>query len=304
MPVKNIIAVFLDGVGLGADDPTRNPFAAPNAAPFLRSMLDGRAPVQKSAGFSADSATLIGLDAAMGVPGLPQSATGQTAILTGINAPQTLGEHFGPYPNAALKDLLATRTVFHRLLAAGNAASFANAYPDRFLARLARGTERLSANTRGALSAGLKLRGADDLRRGRAVSALLTNRYWRDWGVDVPLISAREAGAQLAALSADHRLTYFEMWYTDVVGHKQDAAQASKLIAMLDDFFAGIACAIESQKTLVLVFSDHGNMEDLSTRKHTDAPALGLAFGAEHYRAAKLRTLTDIAPFILTQLAR
>lgn len=301
MPVENIVAVFLDGVGLGADNPTHNPLAEPDAAPFLRSILDGRLPVQDSAGTCTDVATLVGLDAALGVPGLPQSGTGQTAILTGLNAPQIIGEHSGPYPTPPLRKLLADRTLFHSLLNAKIPVAYANAYPDRFLSRLSRGTERLSANTRGALSAGLKLRGADDLRRGRAVSALLTNRYWREWGVDVPLISAAEAGAQLAALTGDHRLVYFEMWYTDVVGHKQNAVQAATLIRMLDNFFAGIAEAIDS-KTLVLVFSDHGNLDDISTRKHTAAPVLGLAFGAEHRRFAALNSLTDLAPFIVSML--
>jgi len=302
MPVENIIAVFLDGVGLGDDAPARNPFAAPNATPFLRAQLGGRALVRDSVGISTDAATLVGLDAALGVAGLPQSGTGQTAILTGINAPEALGEHIGPYPTAPLKAMLARDTVFHTLLAAEKAVAFANAYPDRFLNRLTRGTERLSANTRGALSAGLKLRDADDLRRGRAVSALLTNRYWRQWGYDVPLLSAQEAGAQLAALGSDHRLTYFELWYTDIVGHKQDAAQAEALLDMLDDFFAGLVGAMDARKTLLLVFSDHGNLDDLSTRKHTFAPALCLALGAEHRQIQTMHALTDIAPFIISTL--
>lgn len=302
MPIENIIAVFLDGVGLGDNVPARNPFAALNATPFLRAQLDGRALVRASAGISSDTATLVGLDAALGVAGLPQSGTGQTAILTGINAPEVLGEHIGPYPTAPLKAMLARDTVFHTLLVAEKTVAFANAYPDRFLDRLTRGTERLSANTRGALSAGLKLRNADDLRRGRALSALLTNRYWRQWGYDVPLLSAPEAGAQLAALGSDHRLTYFELWYTDIVGHKQDAAQAETLLGMLDDFFSGLVAAIDARETLVLVFSDHGNLDDLSTRKHTSAPALCLAIGAGHRRIQTMHALTDIAPFIISAL--
>ncbi len=303
MAVDRILAVFLDGVGLGDDDPARNPFAAPDSTPFLAKLLGGARLLRDAAGISTDRATLTGLDATLGLGGLPQSGTGQTAILTGTNAAAHIGGHDGPYPNTALKSLLATESVFQKLQATGRPVAFANAYPDRFLKRLGRGTGRLSANARAALSAGLMLRGWDNLRRGEAVSALLTNRYWREWGYDAPLLSGAEAGAQLAQLSQNFSLTFFEMWYTDVVGHKQKAADAAALLSLLDDFFAGIVGAVDLARTLVLVFSDHGNMEDLSTRKHTRAPALCLAIGAAHSEISALDSLTDIAPFMLSQLA-
>jgi len=302
MAIEAIIAVFLDGVGLGDNDITRNPFAAPNGTPFLTASLGGNYLLRDTAGISTDHATLVGLDATLGVEGLPQSGTGQTTILTGKNAAAHLGRHDGPYPNAALKSLLATESIFRKLQFAGKPVAFANAYPNRFLNRLTRGTERLSANTRAALSAELKLRNGDDLRNGTAVSALLTNRYWREWGYDVPLLDGSAAGVQLARLSHNFSLTFFEVWHTDVVGHKQNAADAAALISLLDDFFAGIVGAVDLRRTLVLVISDHGNLEDLSTRKHTVAPALCLAMGAGHEQILSLRSLVDIAPFVLAQL--
>ncbi len=292
--------LFLDGVGLGEADAGTNPFVR-HPTPFLRRLL-GAPLVRAAAGRRDGVATLRGLDAMLGVPGLPQSATGQTAILTGQNAPARLGHHYGPYPNAPLKAML-TDTLFTRLLARRRPVAYAGAYPDRFLRRLGRGTERLSANTRAALLAGLKLRGPADLQAGRALSGLLTNAYWQRWGYDVPLLSPAQAGEQLVRLSRDHALTYFELWYTDVIGHRQDMAAAADLLAMLDDFLAGIVGAMDAA-TLLLVVSDHGNLEDLSTRRHTRHPALCLAIGAEHARAASLAALTDIAPFVLNLLSR
>jgi len=298
MPVERIILLFLDGVGLGEEDAGANPFVR-HSTPFLRRLLGGPL-VRSMAGADDGDATLRGLDAALGVPGLPQSATGQTTILTGQNAPARLGRHYGPYPNPPLKAMLAD-TLFTRLLARRRPVAYAGAYPDRFLNRLGRGTERLSANTRAALLAGLKLRGLADLQAGRALSAMLTNAYWRRWGYEVPLLSPAQAGEQLVRLSRDHALTYFEIWHTDVIGHRQDMAAAADLLAMLDDFLAGIVGAMDAA-TLLLVISDHGNLEDLSTRRHTRNPALCLAIGAEHRRAAPLASLTDIAPFVLNLL--
>ncbi len=302
MTAEKIIVVFLDGVGLGDENPATNPFAR-YPMPFWRSLLDGRPPVKANSGYSNAFAGLMGLDATLSVPGLPQSGTGQTAILTGLNAAAHLGEHSGPYPTSALKTLLAEHNIFSHLLARNKPVAYAGAYPDQFLARLQRGTERLSANTRAARLAGLKLRTGADLQAGRAVSALLTNRYWREWGYDVPLLNPQQAGQQLANVARDHALTFFEVWYSDVVGHRQDMARAGELLTMLDGFVEGIVAAINPANTMLLIVSDHGNLEDLSTKQHTLNPALALAFGAEHHRLTGLSSLPDIAPFVLNTLA-
>jgi 2,3-bisphosphoglycerate-independent phosphoglycerate mutase len=298
--IERLLILFLDGVGLGDDDPEANPFMHADL-PALRSLLGGRRPVRANGDLSTRHATLLPLDAQLGIPGLPQSGTGQTTILTGVNAPALLGRHYGPYPNQPLRDLLDNGSLFRQLLTAGQPVAFANAYPDRFLDRLGRGTERLSANTRAALLAGLKLRGPVDLKAGRAVSALLTNEYWRNWGYDMPELSAAEAGAQLARLTDDHALTYFEFWYTDVAGHRQDRDLSLHVLNMLDQFIGGAVDTLDLSRSLLMVISDHGNFEDWRTPKHTPNPALALLVGANHMElASQLRSLADITPALLT----
>jgi hypothetical protein len=299
-----VLVVFLDGVGLGQDDAGVNPFAQAEP-PNLGGLLDGRRLVLANAGHTTRYATLLPLDAQMGVPGLPQSGTGQTTILTGVNAPALLGQHYGPYPNQPLRELLSNGNLFRGLLEAGRPVAFANAYPDRFLNRLGRGTERLSANSRAAVLAGLKLRGPAELKAGRAVSSLLTNEYWRQWGYDVPQLSAAQAGAQLARLTDDHALTYFEFWYTDVAGHRQDQNLSLYVLEMLDEFVGGVLDALDLGRSLLLILSDHGNFEDLSTPKHTLNPALTLLVGAGHTQLApRLRSLADVTPTLLTALSQ
>jgi 2,3-bisphosphoglycerate-independent phosphoglycerate mutase len=299
---ERVIVLFLDGVGLGEDDPEANPLARASL-PALSRLLDGRRAVRANSGFSARLATLLPLDAQLGVPGLPQSGTGQTTILTGVNAPALLGRHYGPYPNEPLRDLLRNGSLFRRLLAAGLPAAYANAYPDRFLDRLKRGTERLSANTRAALLAGLKLRGPADLKAGRAVSGLLTNEYWSRWGYAMPDLSAAEAGAQLACLASDHALTYFEFWYTDVAGHRQDRTLSLHLLSLLDEFIGGIVDALDLDRSLLIALGDHGNFEDWRTAGHTYNPALALLVGAEHATLARqMASLADVTPTLLAAL--
>lgn len=161
---KRVIILFLDGVGLGEADPEANPFMHAEL-PAVQSLLGVSHLTREAAGTVTSQAALLGLDAQLGVPGLPQSATGQTTILTGRNAPAALGEHSGPYPNPILRELLAQESIFKTLLRAGQPVAYANAYPVRFLDRVQRGKGRLSANTQAAFMAGLKLRSGEDLRR-------------------------------------------------------------------------------------------------------------------------------------------
>ncbi len=300
--IDRVLVIFLDGVGLGDDDPQVNPLAeAP--LPALRSLLGGHRPIRAHGGLSTDQASLVALDAQMGIPGLPQSGTGQVTLLTGVNAPALLGQHYGPYPSQPLVDLLSRDNLFKRILSAGEAVAFANAYSDRFLNRVDRGTGRLSANARAALLAGLKLRGPNDLKKGRAVSSLLTNEYFQGLGYDVPDMSAAEAGAQLAHLAHDHKLTFFEFWYSDVAGHRQDRQLSLHLLKLLDEFIGSTVEELDTSRALLLIVSDHGSFEDLRTRKHTLNPALTLVAGAGHRKmASRLRSLVDVTPALLDVL--
>jgi hypothetical protein len=290
-------------VGLGDDDPGHNPLAEIDL-PTVSSLLGGHRPVRASAGATTEYATLLGLDACLGVPGLPQSGTGQTTLLTGVNAARRLGRHDGPYPGEELRTLLSNGNLFSALRHDGHAVAYANAYTDRFLNRITRGTQRLSANTRAALLAGLTLRGPSELGTGQAVSSLFTNTYFRQHGYRVPDVTPHQAGRQLAGLAADHALTFFEFWLTDVAGHRQNRPLAREILVHLDDFLAGALDALDLTSSLLLVISDHGNFEDMRTSRHTLNPALTLAVGAGHAAvAARMSDLTHLTPVILETLS-
>jgi len=299
---KRVIVIFLDGVGLGDADPEANPFMHVDLS-AMQALLGVSHLTREVAGTMTAQGALLGLDALLGVPGLPQSATGQTTILTGRNAPAVIGEHSGPYPNQALRDLLAHESIFKVLLEAGQPVAYANAYPMRFLDRVGRGKGRLSANTQAAFLAGLKLRSGEDLREGRAIGALLSNDFWPEPDFKLPPLTARQAGAQLASLAQDHTLTFFEFWYSDLLGHKKERAESLKILGMLDDFLAGILERLDLSHSLLLVVSDHGNFEDWTTTKHTKNPTLTILAGAGFQALVpRLHSLADIKPAILAYL--
>ncbi|MCS6828223.1 MAG: alkaline phosphatase family protein [Caldilinea sp.] len=298
---RRAILLFLDGVGLGADDPTINPLASDDY-PTLRALLDGRRPVASTGRLSTADAELIPTDAVLGVPGRPQSATGQTSLLTGVNAAQRIGEHYGPRPDARVRALLDEHNIFMRLLQNGRSPYFCNAYPQRYFDAIQRRRRLLSAIPYAAVAAGQTLLTYEDLCAGRALSADLTGEGWRnELGYpEAPLLSPQEAGHALWKLGQPYDFVFLELWQTDLLGHAADRQGAIAFFQRFDAFLAGLLEAADLAHTLIIVTSDHGNVEDCSHGKHTVNPALTLLFGAERQmHAASIHSLVDFAPVIL-----
>lgn len=302
MSAKSIVVIFLDGVGLGDADLEVNPFMHVEM-PVLQKWVGVSHLTREAAGVTTDEAAILGIDAQLGVPGIPQSGTGQTTILTGINAAAALGEHCGPYPTQALRSMLAEHSIFRTLRDMGHPVAYANAYPDRFLDRLSRGRGRTSANTNAAFMAGVPLRGREDLMQGRGLAALMVNDFWPESHVELPTITAYQAGEYLAKIAQGYVLTFFEFWYSDRVGHKMAREESLWVVKQLDRFIAGTLAGLDLSRFLLLIVSDHGNFEDWRTKKHTSNPSVAMIFGSGTRRiAAQLSTLTDVKPAIMSYL--
>jgi 2,3-bisphosphoglycerate-independent phosphoglycerate mutase len=243
------------------------------------------------------AAVLVPTDACMGVPGLPQSATGQTSILAGVNAPANVGRHINGYCTKSLAALLDGRSVFSRVKAAGGNATYANAFTPRFLEKRPR---FLSVSTVAVTQAGLRLRTLEDLARGMALFHDFTNRLLPERGCYLPPITPGEAGARLAAITAAHTFTMYEHFLTDLAGHAQDMTRAVEVIENLDGLLDSLLGRLDLTEHLVILTSDHGNVEDLSTKRHTLNPVPTLLWGKGAADvAATIRDLSDIAPAIL-----
>ncbi|MEZ4868468.1 MAG: alkaline phosphatase family protein [Caldilineaceae bacterium] len=298
--MKRVIFLFLDGVGLGDENPTVNPLAA-DCYPTLARLLAGHQPVAGTGRLSTAEAELIPVDANLGIPGRPQSATGQTAILTGVNAPEQLGEHYGPRPDARVRAILGTDNLFLRLRRAGLSAFFCNAYPQGYFDVVNRGKRLLSAIPYAATVSGQALLNHADLQAGQALAADFTNQSWRDHlgYADTPVYTPEAAGRKLWQLAESHHFLFFEHWESDLLGHRSQLDAAIANFQRFDGVLAGLVAAADLDETLIIVGSDHGNVEDCSHGKHTENPAFGLLLGAERQHwASHLHALTDFAPLI------
>ena len=298
-----ILFLFLDGVGLGADDPAINPLVRANM-PNLRALLGGQPLTASAAPFEGERATLLALDASLGVEGLPQSATGQAVLLTGINIPKEIGQHYGPKPNPEVAAYLKNgNALFSWLRADGKSAALLNAYPPRYFHSIESGHRLYSSVPLALTSAGFPLFTKDDLYAGRALSADFTGEGWRSFlsFADAPLLSPESAGRKTAELAAQYDFAFFEYWASDYAGHKQNMSAAITLLETFDGVLGGLLDAWDDERGLILLTSDHGNLEDLSTRRHTDANVPGLVIGSKSARSEftkGLKDLTGIAPAI------
>ncbi|MBI5957147.1 MAG: hypothetical protein HY866_00330 [Chloroflexi bacterium] len=300
----HVLLLFLDGIGLGDDDPAINPFAAAHT-PTLDALAGGQRWLRSTARTESERALFIPTDPRLGIPGRPQSATGQAAILTGRNVPAEIGEHYGPRPTREIRAILDQDNLFKRAQANGGSAALINAFPPRFHAAVARGKRLPSSNQYAALSAGLSLFTDKDIYSGAAMSPDWTGEGWRsDLGyTDTPLYGRAEAGAHLAQLAQQRRFTFFEHWVTDVIGHRGPLEQGIALLELFDGVMAGLLEAWDDEHGLIVITSDHGNFEDLSHRHHTENDVPTVVIGAaRHLFAEGLRDLSGITPGVLRAL--
>src|SRR4051812_22895953 len=201
----SVILFFIDGLGIGKRGP-HNPLDGLREAAPLAVFQDKEPEI-------IFDGKLVRTDASLGVEGRPQSASGQTTILTGVNAPAALGYHKQGFPNEALRDIITEHSLFLQLKKAGIAPNtFANAYTPLFFETRPRW---VSATTVAVEAAGMRFRNMDDLQAGRAIFQDYTNAMLIERGLPVSRRTPEEAAEILARLAREHEFTLYEYFITD-----------------------------------------------------------------------------------------
>lgn len=241
----------LDGVGHPLDAPPDSPWA--QALGTLRPLVEAGA----------------ALDATLGVPGLPQSGTGQSCWLTGQDAVRLMGQHFGPHPGPTLQRLLRAQALPVRLVQAGARVSLANHYAPAYFEPQRRpgvGCFPFAFQAAGLIlnPPGVPL-----------VPATLGLGFQAPWAPEsLSLEDVERLGVRLARAARDWDLLVLDLWFSDLLGHAgrdpvppgvRTAARAylSRVDALLRGLLDGGA--------VVALSSDHGNMENLRVKAHTVA---------------------------------
>lgn len=288
------LLIFIDGLGIGTRG-SHNPLDLLGEAAAPLAVFQGEEPRLPSDGI------LVRTDPRLGVEGRPQSASGQTTILTGINAPALLGYHKQGFPNERLREVIRAHSVFLQLEGFGvRPNAFANTYSRGFFASRPRW---VSATTVAVEAAGIPFRTVEDLRAGRALYHDFTNRMLVERGDEAPLRTPEEAAAVLAGIARESRFTLYEHFIADRMGHDRNFEGAREVLTELARFIRSVLARVDLARTTVIVTSDHGNVEDLSTRNHTLNDVPTLAWGPGRTRVAgRVRSLADITPAVVELL--
>ena len=300
--MTSVLVLFLDGIGLGDAVAEINPFVQAQLSNLNR-LIGDQALTRKAAPFHDHHASLIALDPILGVTGAPQSASGQATLLTGRNVPQEIGEHYGPKPNPAIAAILNADNLFMQVVAQHGKTALLNAYPPGYFHTIESGRRLYSAIPLALNAAGIPLMSAEDLQRGDALSVDFTGEIWsaQPGFPPAPIYTYQQAGELLALLSRRYDLAWFDFWPSDYAGHRRKMDQAVDLLQSFDAVFGALVDAWDAKNDLIILTSDHGNLEDLSQRSHTRNPVPCLLIGPEILReqlCAELKDLTDVAPAI------
>jgi len=239
------------------------------------------------------------IDACLGVEGLPQSATGQATMFTGVNCAAAMRKHCEGFPGPALRKIVEDNNLFLQLKKRGKTVFFADAYlvdsADELSARRFK-----SVTTVMALTTPEVIATADDLARNRAVMQDITRETIQDRYPDLPVISPSQAAEHLLAVARTRDFTLFEFFQTDVSGHSTDYARACEVLRTYDRFLAPLVRLAEGEGITIVLTADHGNVESIADRGHTLNPVPFVAFGPkEEFLRSRVESLVDVTPAVL-----
>lgn len=301
--MKKLFLFFIDGIGLGDDIPS-NPVRS-----LFSSVTGNTSLVRTGTPLFFDGGVVVPADACLGIEGIPQSATGQATIFTGVNASKFLGYHLTAIPNQKLVELINERSLMKVLKNNGVKVTSANLYSKEFFEK--RGDMRRNkfpVSTLTIKASGERFRYIDDYLEGKAVFADITNRMIRKRGYDIEIITPKRAADNLVRIIDDCQFIFFEYFMTDVYGHKGDSSFLKESIEILSEFMERVMEGIDTKKNSVLVISDHGNAEDPSTPEHTLNKVPAILFsgdrGLVNDFAESISSLEDIYPWVLKYFRR
>ena len=287
----SIALLFLDGVGIGSINNELNPFTKIQSK-FFTLFSDGGNP------HCAFDGKIISTDPFLGVEGLPQSATGQTAIFTGINASKEMVRHVSGFPTPTLRKIIAEHSIMLQLKKLGLKSTFANGYTPQYFERA---QQFWSASTWVTKAAEIPFRWLDDIRNNKAVSPDLTNEFIVQRGIgDVQIRTAKKAGEIVANLLDENDFVLYEHPFSDKIGHEKNMEGAIADIQKLDEFLDGLLASTNLSQHTILLTSDHGNLEDLSIDTHTKNFVPTIVWGKQRdYFVSRISSLLDITPAII-----
>jgi 2,3-bisphosphoglycerate-independent phosphoglycerate mutase len=282
-----VIYLFIDGVGLrepAADNPLNK-----EVCPTLWRLIECHSKP---------------IDACLGVEGLPQSATGQATMFTGVNCSAAIGRHCEGFPGQELRKIIEDNNLFMELRKRNKRVRFADAYLVDDVSEIAARRFK-SVTTVMALTVPESISLAEDLMSDRALMQDLTRETIQDRYPDIPVVTPQRSAEHLFRLALANDFTLYEFFQTDVSGHSMDYARACAVLRVYDRFLAALVRCTEAAGITLVMTADHGNIESIGERGHTRNPVPFIVFGpGEEWIRDRVNSLQDVTPAILEAFDR
>lgn len=288
----SVIYFFIDGIGIGENNALKNPFKR-----YAKSVLSVCYGELFQEHVLLKEAKIYPLDPSMGVCGLPQSATNQTSLWTGVNAPKLLGYHVTGFPGPKLKTIIYDHSILKKFKEKGYKASLVNAYTPKFLKKLEKLPRLTSTSTHVQKASGQNLFVVDDILEKKALYMDITHHIMHEYYPELkdkfPIADPKTKGKDLVMISHNYDLVIFEYFLSDKAGHSQSFEAAKFIIEKLEKFIEGIYLSLRKEDTLIII-SDHGNLEDLSIKTHTENLVPLIVFGQLKKEFSKIVFLNQV----------
>lgn len=312
--MPKLIFLFLDGTGIGRQDPD-NPF------------FSGRAdwlPFFDSGPGLPDGTPVKAVACDLGIRGVPQSATGQTALFTGVSGAALADHHKNGFPDRRLRQIIVRHNIFRRLRDLGARGRFINAYPFfadaftndhvrieedgrfRFAPDFPHSYRKMISVTSCMLIAGGERPGGEtDIVSGRALYQDYSNASLIARGLRLPEYSPEKAAGIIHRISRESDFILYEYFQTDLYAHRRTRAECLELVSGLNRLIGALISRLDRRRETLVITSDHGNLEDLSARHHTVNRVPLIAWGKEGERLRKrIEGIEDVTPEIEDIFAR
>src|SRR6185369_151844 len=144
-----------------------------------------------------------------------------------------------------------------------------------------------------------------DLKSEQAVYHDFTHSVLKGAGISIDYRSPEQAGKVLVDLATKHEFCFYEHFMTDFAGHSRDFDFAKNTIEQLDRFLISVLSQIDLAQHTVILVSDHGNIEDMTSKSHTDNKVATIVWGPNSKDLAEqIASLCDVAPAILAEFDR
>lgn len=284
---------FIDGFGIGKRS-KNNPLYNQG----LWKHLIGLKGLTSNNIISKKNYCVIPTDAHLGIKGIPQSASGQSALFTGQNAPKLVEGHITGFPGETLKALIEEHSFLKRMKEKGFDVTSANAYSKKYFKEVKERNRRVSASTLTIQASKVPFRMMEELQEGRAVFMDITHHFLKLRYPHLKTIGTKRAAKNMLGLLEDHDLVMFEYFLTDYMGHRGTKQDKKLILKNLNGFLKALVQNADLKKHTIVICSDHGNIEEATSRKHSHNKVPTIVFSknqkTKNWFIQRVKNLTDV----------